>query len=106
MGPIEIEAGMYGHHEHHDRHHVGHHGGHHDRHHGRHHGGHHQVHDLPIPVPHLPDLTGVPDFVAGLVYGLTGHNHLDEIQHCFDGSSDMLHHVQAALDDIRHLHLI
>ena len=55
---------------------------------------------------YLPDLHGVPDFAAGLVYGLTGHNHLDEIRHCFDGSSAMLRHTQEALDDIRHLHLI
>ena len=55
---------------------------------------------------YLPDFTGVPDFAAGLVYGLTGHNHLDEIQHCFDGSTQLAAHAKAALDDIRHLNLI
>ena len=54
----------------------------------------------------LPDLTGVPDFAAGLVYGLTGDNHLDEIRHCFDGSASMLKHAEDALDDIKHLKLI
>lgn len=41
----------------------------------------------------LPDLSGVPDFLAGFVYGLTGHNHLEELQHCFDGSAPLLNAV-------------
>ena len=33
----------------------------------------------------LPPLNAVPDFTAGLIYGLTGHNHLAELQGCLDG---------------------
>ena len=36
---------------------------------------------LPIPTP--PTLLAIPDFVAGLVFGLTGDNHLDEIESCW-----------------------
>ena len=31
------------------------------------------------------DLMAVPDFVAGFMYGMTGNNHLDEIESCFKG---------------------
>ena len=55
---------------------------------------------------HLPPLNAIPDFVAGLVYGFTGHNHLVEIQGCFDGTTPMLDEVQQALNDFKHLHFI
>ena len=42
---------------------------------------------LPIP---LPDLTGVPEFTAGLLYGLTGNNHLDEIKVCMEDVDPLL----------------
>jgi len=29
------------------------------------------------------DLTTVPDFVAGFIYGLTEENHLSEVEQCF-----------------------
>ena len=29
------------------------------------------------------DAMAIPDFVAGLIYGLTGDNHLTEIETCF-----------------------
>ena len=32
----------------------------------------------------LPPLDAIPEFTAGLIYGLTGDNHLDEIRHCMD----------------------
>ena len=31
------------------------------------------------------DLMAVPDFVAGFMYGMTGNNHLTEIESCFKG---------------------
>jgi hypothetical protein len=37
------------------------------------------------PFPDLPPVNAVPDFVAGLIYGLTGDNHLTELEKCFDG---------------------
>lgn len=39
----------------------------------------------------LPPVNAVPDFAAGLIYGLTGHNHLIELQHCFDGGNSLIH---------------
>ena len=33
----------------------------------------------------LPPLNAVNDFAAGLIYGLTGHNHLVELQGCLKG---------------------
>ena len=55
---------------------------------------------------HLPPLEAVPEFTAGLIYGFTGHNHLAELQHCFDGTAPMLKEVQQAIDDFKHLHFI
>ena len=51
-------------------------------------------------------MNAVPDFVAGLIYGLTGHNHLDELQHCFDGADPLLKEVEHVLDDFKHMRFI
>ena len=31
------------------------------------------------------DAMAVPDFVAGFIYGMTGDNHLSEIEACYQG---------------------
>ena len=31
------------------------------------------------------DVMAAPDFVAGFIYGLTGDNHLTEIEACYNG---------------------
>ena len=39
----------------------------------------------------------VPDFVAGFVYGMTGDNHLSEIEACYQGGTDVVSDVQKAV---------
>ena len=48
----------------------------------------------------------VPDYVAGFVYGMTGRNHLKEIEKCFHGSKTLANDAQAAIEDIKHLHFL
>ena len=57
-------------------------------------------------LPPLPDLTGVPEFAAGLLYGLTGNNHLDEIKVCMEDVDPLLQDAKIVLDDIKHLKFI
>ena len=63
-------------------------------------------HELVHDHLHLPPVEAVPDFVAGLIYGFTGHNHLAELQGCFDGTQPMLNEVEQALDDFKQFHFI
>ena len=42
----------------------------------------------------------VPDFVGGFVYGMTGDNHLTEIEACYDGSTDVVQDVEKAVSKI------
>ena len=42
----------------------------------------------------------IPDFVAGFVYGMTGDNHLTEIEACYTGGTDVVSDVQKAISDI------
>jgi hypothetical protein len=48
----------------------------------------------------------VPDFVAGLLYGFTGDNHLVEIEACAAGGKLELGEFEAALKDLTDGHLI
>ena len=54
----------------------------------------------------MPPFDTIPQFAAGLIYGLTGHNHLDELTHCFDGSHLMMVAIGHVIDDIKSLDLI
>lgn len=36
------------------------------------------------------DAMSVPDFVAGFIYGMTGDNHLTEIEACYQGGDKVL----------------
>ena len=45
------------------------------------------------------DAMAVPDFVAGFMYGMTGDNHLTEIEACYQGGSQVVTDVQTALGD-------
>ena len=36
------------------------------------------------------DAMAVPDFVAGFIFGLTGDNHLAEIEQCYSGGQDIV----------------
>ena len=45
------------------------------------------------------DVISVPDFVAGFIYGMTGDNHLTEIEACYQGGESIATDVQTALAD-------
>ena len=47
------------------------------------------------------DVMAVPDFVAGLVYGLTGDNHLTEIEACYNSSIDLGQEALDALGELK-----
>ena len=46
------------------------------------------------------DAMTVPDFVAGFVYGMTGDNHLTEIEACYQGGTEVVDDVQKAVSKI------
>lgn len=54
----------------------------------------------------LPSPTAVADFTAGLVYGLTGDNHLDEIEACMQSTDPMRIDLMNAINDFKHLDFI
>jgi len=45
------------------------------------------------------DAMAVPDFVAGFIYGMTGDNHLTEIEACYQGGSQIVTDSQTAIGD-------
>ena len=45
--------------------------------------------------------TAAADFLAGFVYGMTGDNHLTEIEACFQGGSVMSSEIEAGIADIK-----
>ena len=47
------------------------------------------------------DVLAVPDFVAGFIYGMTGDNHLTEVEACFPGGELMYHEIEAGIADIK-----
>ena len=47
------------------------------------------------------DAKAIPDWVAGFVYGLTGNNHLSEIEQCYTGGQGVVDDAKEALNDIR-----
>merc|ERR1719232_2577791 len=54
----------------------------------------------------LPPIDAIPEFTAGLIFGLTGDNHLKEIQHCMEVGQPLIDQAVSALDDFKHLHAI
>ena len=48
------------------------------------------------------DAMAVPDFIAGVIFGLTGDNHLDEIRTCYQGGDTIVNDAKIALDDMKH----
>lgn len=60
----------------------------------------------PIETANLPPLNAVPDFTAGLIFGFTGDNHLDELRTCMTDVDPLIKDAQAALDDIKSGHVI
>jgi len=45
------------------------------------------------------EVVSVPEFVAGFMYGMTGDNHLEEIEACFQGSEEMYNEIDTAIKD-------
>ena len=43
------------------------------------------------------DAMAVPDFIAGFMYGMTGDNHLTEIEACYSGGAQVVADAQTAL---------
>lgn len=42
----------------------------------------------------------IPDFVAGFIYGMTGDNHLTEIEACWSGSTDTISDAEKLIKDV------
>jgi len=50
--------------------------------------------------PNYPSMYGVndlgmsalaiPDFIAGMIFGFTGDNHLEEVEACYNGGQDIV----------------
>ena len=43
----------------------------------------------------------IPDYVAGFMYGMTGDNHLEEIEGCYNGGKSVISDAQQALNLIK-----
>lgn len=59
--------------------------------------------------PHYPetaiygfDVLSIPNFIAGLIYGFTGDNKLDEIETCYHGGEDVVTFAKALAHDLTH----
>ena len=52
----------------------------------------------------LPPLNLVPDFTAGLIYGFTGDNHLEELRTCMKDIDPLVDDVEQAITDLKGLH--
>jgi hypothetical protein len=46
------------------------------------------------------DIKAVPHYTAGFIYGMTGANHLHEIENCYHTSSSLFTDAHNALNDI------
>jgi len=46
-------------------------------------------------------VTSTADFVAGFVFGMTGDNHLTEIEACYQGGQLMTQEIEAGIADIK-----
>jgi hypothetical protein len=53
----------------------------------------------------MPPVSGIIDFTGGLIYGLTGDNHLDELQNCMNVSEPMLEDFENLITDISAFHV-
>ena len=58
-----------------------------------------------LPPPPLP-LNAVPDFVAGLIFGFTGNNHLDELETCLNDADQLVKDAEVVISDVKEIHLV
>ena len=49
----------------------------------------------------MADNKAIPDYTAGFVYGMTGANHLNEIEACYTGSLNLEKDAKNALEEIK-----
>jgi hypothetical protein len=52
------------------------------------------------------DPLSVPEYIAGLMYGLTGENHLDELTKCLNTGDGLLKQVETVVGDFEGKHII
>ena len=45
------------------------------------------------------DVMAAPDFIAGFIYGMTGDNHLEEIETCMQGGEDLFTDINTVFED-------
>lgn len=57
---------------------------------------------LPFPVPTPPTVMAIPDFIAGLMYGLTTENHLTEIEGCWTAGTVVDEDLMIGIHDLHH----
>lgn len=57
---------------------------------------------LPFVIPKPPTWKAVPEFVAGVVYGLTAENHLTEIEACWTDGTVIEQDVMYGIHDLKH----
>lgn len=48
----------------------------------------------------------IPDYVAGLIYGLTGDNHLEELETCFHVTDDIVDSAKTVINDFAEVEII
>merc|ERR1712038_102069 len=53
-------------------------------------------------VVNLPPVNLVPDFTAGLIYGFTGNNHLDDLQGCMEDISPLEEDAENFISHLTH----
>ena len=56
----------------------------------------------PFPLPKPETWMAIPDFVGGLLYGLTKENHLTEIESCWTGGEVVEKDLMAGIHDLKH----
>ena len=54
----------------------------------------------------LPPLNAVPDFTAGLIYGFTGDNHLEELETCMGDTQPLFDDAEQFVLDIKSLKFV
>lgn len=52
------------------------------------------------------DPLAVPDFVAGLIYGFTGDNDLEEIESCYNGGIQVQTDAENLLADLKNMDVV
>ena len=54
----------------------------------------------------LQSIAEVPEFIAGFLYGMTGANHLTELQTCIEGTSELLPYIEGWIHDMENFDFV